>query len=259
MQCVRPRGRQPDLGVAEGLPRLPEDVLARDEAVGEADPRVAAGRDAVDRVDRLLDHEALRPRVDEEHRRPALRAGHDDGEGRAHATRDEPLLPVDDPAAVGRAGLRAEHGRIGAGARGALGHGKARAHLAAGERGEPALALHGVGDALEHRHVALVGRRAVHGQRSEQGAAGLLEDDGLAADVEAQAAQVRRDVRREQPRLACGRLQPAAQLLTRAVAGRAVLRLEGDHHLLDERAGAGLQVGELGCEVQGHDGETNGR
>jgi hypothetical protein len=140
-----------------------------------------------------------------------------------------------------------------------LGHGEARAHLAAGQRREPALALRRIGDPLEHRHVALVGRGAVQRERAEQGVAGLLEDHGLPAHVEPEAAELAGDVRGEDARLARRGLERLAQLLRRAVARGAVLLLERHDDVAHEGARAGLEVFELGREVQGHGGETNGR
>ena len=105
------------------------------------------------------------------------------------------------PPVVGVADGR-QRGRVGAGARGGLGHREARPDRALGERPEVALLLLGGRDGLEQVHVALVGRGDVEGERAEQRPARLLEHHarGRACRAPARRTPGRRAARRRRPR-----------------------------------------------------------
>ena len=92
---------------------------------------------------------------DQDEMRGAVRAG------------DEPFAPGDDPLAVAPLGAGADHAGIGAAARRRLGHGEGRAHLAVDDRPQPALLLRRRAGAREQVHVAVVGRHAIEGERTE--------------------------------------------------------------------------------------------
>jgi hypothetical protein len=94
-------------------------------------------------------------------------------------------------------------------------------------------------------HVALVGRGAVQRLRAEDAVAGLLEDGGLPAHVQAQAAVGGRDVRGEEAGATrCG-LQLGSEGVVEPVAGT-VARLGRDDHVAHERGGALGEVGHRG-------------
>ena len=130
-----------------------------------------------------------------------------------------------------------QRGRVGAGARGGLGHREARPHRPLGQRPQVALLLLGRRDRLEQVHVALVGGGDVEGERAEQRPARLLEDDGPSAHVEALPAVLRCDVRREDAGVAGVLLQPGAQLLPAGGDHATEPLLLGDDDSADERRG----------------------
>jgi len=99
---------------------------------------------------------------------------------------------------------------------------------------------------LEEVHVALVGGGDVEGQGSEQGVAGLLEDDGAADVAEAEAAVFVGDVGGQQAGGAGEGIKLAAQVVGGAVAFLARIGLTGKDLVADEGAGAELQVEQVG-------------
>ncbi len=111
----------------------------------------------------------------------------------------------------------------------------------------------GARDRLEQVHVALVRRRAVERERAEQGVTRLLEDDGLAAQVQPGAAVLGRGLRAEHPRVPGGLLQLGPDGLVALVHDAAELRLDRQHGRADELRGALGQV-----RHRGRDGEIDG-
>ena len=240
-----PCGREPDLGVTETEIALAEDRGAFDAAVVEADLAVAADHRVVERLDLTHDLEAGIVAVDEEHRRRMALTGacHHDREGGARGAGDEPLVPVDPPAAVDLGGRRAQRGGIGAGAGGGLGHREAGADLSCRERSQVTGLLLVGRDLRQQVHVALVGRRAVERERAEQAVAGLLEDDALLEQVQREPAVLLRDLRGEKAGVGGLLLQLCAQL--RARLAESELSLGGDGDVAHEGSDAIAQVSKL--------------
>jgi hypothetical protein len=80
-----------------------------------------------------------------------------------------------------------------------LRHSEARADLAPRERTKVTLPLRGSGDALQQGDVALVGSRAVYGERSEQARPDLFEDNCHGPPIRAEATPLAGDVWPVQP------------------------------------------------------------
>ncbi len=113
-----------------------------------------------------------------------------------------------------------------------LGHDDGGADPAVDDRLQPALLLLGRADLLQHQHVAVVGCRAVAGDRPEARAAQLLVDHRHADRPQALAAARPRHLRRPQatrPRLLA---QPGQEILADVLAlaerGRVLLEREQD-------------------------------
>jgi hypothetical protein len=170
------RRGEPRLGIAEPLADAAEDGGFRHPHAVEADDAVAAGHVLVERVEYAPDLDAWRVHRDEEHRRAggaervAVVLRHDDREPGADRAGDQPFLAVDDEVAgVSRAPRRRqEHRRVRARTRRRLGHHKARADVASGERAQILLFLGLVGDLFQEMHVGFVGGEAVHRDRAER-------------------------------------------------------------------------------------------
>ena len=107
-------------------------------------------------------------------------------------------------------------------------------------------------DRFQQMHVALVGREDVQRDRPEQRIAGLLEHDRLADIVQPEAAEFRRRMRRQQPRLAPKRHQFAAEFLGRPVRGLPRIALQRHDPVANEAARALLQFLQLGRERKIH-------
>ena len=155
------------------------------------------------------------------------------------------LRPLTSQPPVGGRGGGRQRGRVGAGARGGLGHREAGPDLAQGERTQVALLLLGGRDGVEQVHVALVGSGDVERERAEQRPARLLEDHGAAAHVEPVPAVLLGDVRREDAGVARGLLQVGAQLLATGGHHAREPLLLGCDDGADERRGPRRQLGDV--------------
>lgn len=145
--------------------------------------------------------------------------------------------------------------RIGSGPRRRLGHGEAGTHVARGEWTQVPLLLLLGGHHLEQMHVALVGRRAVQREGTQQRPARGLEHDGLIAQIEPEAAELLADVRGEHPRRPRGLLKPPPQRFGPGVHVTATACLFlGYHHVADELRGAPCDRGDplVDLEADGH-------
>ena len=90
------------------------------------------------------------------------------------------------------------------------------------------------------------GAETVQRERTEQGVAGLFEDEGFADVREAEAAECFAHVWREESGIAREGVEFAAQILGRAVAGLARVGFQRDNLVADEILGAVAQIGEIG-------------
>ena len=113
--------------------------------------------------------------------------------GRARAG-DEPLVAVDHViiAVPGRG--RAHHPGVRARPRRRLGHREGRSHAALGHRAQPPLLLLGRAEALDHHHVAVIGRGRVEHHRPEDRAVHLLVADGHADPPDRAPAEAFREL-----------------------------------------------------------------
>ena len=98
-------------------------------------------------------------------------------------------------------------------------------------------------------HVALVGCRAIERIRTEDAVAGLLEDHGGSAHVQAEAAQLGTELRSEQP----GPLSLTLQLLPQRIGdpvATKIARLGGDHDRVNELSHPGPKLDQLWLRLQ---------
>ena len=165
-----------------------------------------AGHVLVERVEHPLDVNAGRLHRGQKHRRPGRAPGvalvprHDDAEPGADRTGDQPFMPSMTNALAVAPCRRRQHRRVGARTGGRLGHHKARAHGAGGQRPQPSLLLVVLGDLFEKVHVGFVRGETVERHRPQGRIAGRLEHHGLAAMVEPEPAPFRPDMRGQEPR-----------------------------------------------------------
>src|SRR5262249_21371344 len=161
----------------------------------------------------------------------------------------------DDPAIALALGAGADHAGVGAAARRRLGHGEGRAHLALDDRPQPLLLLRRRADAREQVHVAVVGGRTVEAYRAEDGAVRLFVHGGPADHRQAHATELLRRLRRPQAGFLRLRAHVREQVEPDVLVAIVVVavRLERQHVLLDEGAGAPADVLDLGREREVHD------
>ena len=101
-------------------------------------------------------------------------------------------------------------------------------------------------------HVGVEWGEDVHGDRAKQRVPGFLEHDGLGDVVETEAAPFDADMRGGEARLAAEGHEFLAQFLGGAVGGLALVALHGEDLVVDEGAGALLQVQQFGGEGKIH-------
>src|SRR6266852_8023414 len=102
----------------------------------------------------------------------------------------EPLLSVEHPDFSTPLSSGIEQAGIRSGSRHGLGHRERGTYFARCEGQEVAFALGRVAQMRKQVDVSFIGRRSVQGQRTQQAAAGFLENDRDLAPAEAQPAKI---------------------------------------------------------------------
>ena len=248
-----PGRREPHLRIAQALAELAQDLGGRYAAALEHHGGMAAREAGIDGIDDAFDADAGYVHVGEEHRRAAtlaFDARHHDREAGAFGPGDEPLAAIDHVVIAFQARRGLEQRRVGARTGAGLGHAKAGANLAAGQRHQPALLVLLGRHRFEQMHVAFVGCGAIQCQRPEHRVARLFEHH-RAADVREPEAAVRgADMRRQQAGATRQRVELAPQLVARPVRGQPRVLLERNDLLAHELGGSCAQGKVFGAECE---------
>ena len=253
-----PRGPEPDLGDPQSVADLHQHVL-----VGHFEPledqfavsavllRPHDGNAAQDAPARLVtvieEGGEATPRV-------LRRARHQDEVIGDAGPGDEPLVAVNDPAIAFLLRVGADHAGIGAAPRRGLSHGERGAHPALDDGLEPFVLLRWRSHPGEQVHIAVVGRRAIEGKRTEDRAIGLLVHRGPGHDRQPHAAVLFRRLRRPQA-FGLGFGLHGAQHVEAdvlVIVITVVIRFERQHMLLYEAARAHTDVLDFGGEGKVH-------
>ena len=165
--------------------------------------------------------------------------GHQDEVLGALGPGNEPFMPGDPPFGVPHGlGPGQHHRRIGTGTRVRFGHHEGRANLAVDDRLQPLVLLFFRRDPVQHEHIAVIGRRAVEADRSEDRAVHLFVGGGHADLIETEAAPFLGHLRCPKPRrlhLVLGGFEDAwFDVFMRIVVG--AIRLQRNDVLIDESA-----------------------
>ncbi len=240
------RRREPHLRVAKTLAHLAQHIGGGHPQVVELDHAMATREAAVHRLHLANDANAGPIHVGKEHGgRAVIRPRHDDRVRRTVSAGDQPFHSIDHVVvAVAHRGGR-EHGRVGSGTGGGLGHGKAGARATLDLRPQPALLLRGRRDHFHEVNVAFVRSVDVERGRPERRVSGFLEHDRFGDVAETEPAHVARGVRRQQACTAGLRDQLVTQLLARTVTRLARVVFHREHLLDDEAARAIAQFEQI--------------